>query len=211
MQKIISTKVDTGKLKEYSIVIGYFSALFSSTCFFFDSHQIKIFNIVMQFPIGLMFFPLTFAFSNILQDKFGKLVTNSLIMTGFIFDTLLVFAGLFLAWIGDRKDYWTVFKDMPNIMLATWFFLIIGSIFNITLYSYFKKNEPKNIAIILFRFFITITATELLTSTMSMPLLFYKHGLKGSIILTIIAIVVYKVLANLLITFTYGIFINRTN
>lgn len=61
----------------------------------------------------------------------------------------------------------------------------------------------------LMRFFITITATEILTSTMSMPLMFYKHGLSGNVLLTIVIIVTYKVLANIVITLTYGIFLKK--
>lgn len=197
--------IDIDKLKEYCLIVGYFASLFSATCFFFDSHKTNIFDFTLQLPIGLTFFPLTFALSNILQDKFGRRAANSLILTAFIFDTLLVFGGLFLAYIGDRQDYWTVFKDMPHIMIATWFFLGIGSIFNIALYTYLGKTEPKGLIGMLFRFFLTITATELLTSMMSMPLMFYKHGLTGSIALTIIAIVIYKVLANMVITSIYGI------
>lgn len=193
MLKLLSENYDSNKLIEYSLVVGYFCSLFISTCFFFDSKKIEIFHIIIQFPIGLIFFPLTFGISNILQDIYGKLITNTVIATAFIFDTILVFGGLFLAWMGDRNDFWTVFKDIPNIMIATWLFLGIGSIFNITLYNYFKKTQPKNIFSLMLRFFITITSTEILTSTMSMPLMFYKHGLHGSIILTILAIVLYKI------------------
>lgn len=205
MNKILSS-LDIEKLKEYCLVVGYFASLFSATCFFFDAHQFEMFGLPQQLPIGLTFFPLTFALSNIIQYKFGKRVANSLILTAFIFDTLLVFGGLFLAWIGDRNDYWTVFKDMPSIMIATWFFLGIGSIFNIKLYTYLTKIDSKSIFEMLLKFFITITATELLTSTLSMPLMFYKHGLSGSVVLTIAIIVTYKILANIIITSAYGLF-----
>jgi uncharacterized PurR-regulated membrane protein YhhQ (DUF165 family) len=106
---------DFYKFKEYCLIIGYFISLFSTTCFFFDTHQFELFCSVQQLPIALTFFPLTFALSNVIQDKFGRRVANSLILTSFIFDTLLVFGGLFLAWIGDRADYWTVFNRPAKI------------------------------------------------------------------------------------------------
>ena len=86
MQNKIITSLDTEKLKEYCLVVGYFVSLFSATCFFFDTHQFVMFGLPQQLPIGLIFFPLTFAFSNILQIKFGKRTANSLILTAFIFD-----------------------------------------------------------------------------------------------------------------------------
>ena len=205
----ISASLDTDKLKEYCLVVGYFVSLFSATCFFFDTRQFVMFGLPQQLPIGLIFFPLTFAFSNILQIRLGRRAANSLILTAFIFDTLLVFGGLFLAWLGDRNDYWTVFKDMPSIMIATWLFLGIGSVFNIMLYNYLTKTDPKNIFDMLFKFFITISATEILTSMLSMPLMFWKHGLSGNVMLTIVIIVTYKILANIVITSTYGAFAKK--
>ncbi|MCE2705519.1 MAG: VUT family protein [Proteobacteria bacterium] len=205
----IRGKINLDKFKEYCLVLGYFISLFITTCFFFDTHQFKMVGTIQQLPIGLTFFPITFGISNIVQYKYGRVAANSLVFAGFIFDTLLVFGGVFLAWVGDRADYWTVFKDLPHIMMATWFFMGIGSVFNILLYNYLSKKEPKNIVIMLLRFFIAITATEILTSAMSMPLMFYKHGLSGSILLAIAIIVTYKVLANIIITSTYGIFVKK--
>jgi len=180
----IRGKINLDKFKEYCLVLGYFISLFITTCFFFDTHQFKMVGTIQQLPIGLTFFPITFGISNIVQYKYGRVAANSLVFAGFIFDTLLVFGGVFLAWVGDRADYWTVFKDLPHIMMATWFFMGIGSVFK-------------------------ITATEILTSAMSMPLMFYKHGLSGSILLAIAIIVTYKVLANIIITSTYGIFVKK--
>lgn len=201
-------KLDIGKFKEYSLILGYFTALFSATCFFFDAHKMALFGTIIQFPVGLVFFPLTFAFSNIIQDRIGKKAANSLVLAGFIFNNLLVFGSFFLASIGDRFDYFTVFKDMLTIMISTWVFIGIASIFNILLYAYLQRIPPRNIIIRLFRFFISITATEILISTMSMPLLFYKHGLQGSVYFTLLLVVIYKVVANLIISGTYGLFSN---
>ncbi|MEO2218027.1 VUT family protein [Chromobacterium vaccinii] len=196
--------LDIAKFKEYCLIVGYFASLFSSTCFFFDAKKVELLDHVVQLPIGLIFFPLTFALCNIVQDRYGKRAANSLVATAFIFDTLLVAACTLMAWLGDRHDYWTVFKDLYSIMAATWFFLVVSSAFNIALYNYFQKKEARRIFDVLLRFFVTITATELLTSLMSMPLMFYKHGLTGSIVMTILVVVAYKVFANIAITGAYG-------
>ncbi len=201
-------KLDSYKFKEYSLILAYFTSFFSATCFFFDAHKIAIFGTIIQFPVGLVFFPLTFALSNIIQDKLGKNVANSLVLAGFIFNNLLVFGSYFLASIGDRLDYFTVFKDMTTIMISTWFFIGIASVFNILLYAYLQRIPSKNIIIRFLRFFISITATEILISTMSMPLLFYKHGLQGSVCFTLLLVVTYKLVANLIISSLYGLFNN---
>lgn len=201
--------IHKSKFKEYCLILGYFIALFSTTCFFFNPHKAVLFGIIVQVPIALTFFPLTFALSNIVQNIYGKYAARDLFLSSFVFDTLLVFVGLFLSHMGDRGDYLSVFKDMPTIMISTWFFMGIGSIFNITLYSWLNKSPPKNPCANVTRFFITITSTELLTSLMSMPLMFYKHGLEGSLVLSIAISVLYKVLANVVITFVYALFRNK--
>lgn len=205
----LKTNLDLAKLAEYSLVLGYFISLFSTTCFFFDTHQVSLLGHIIQLPIALIFFPITFALSNVIQDKFGPATSNSLILTSFVFDTLLVFAGTFIAFIGDRSDYWSVFRDMPSIMISTWFFLGISSVFNVKLYTYLNSLPNRFIFGPTLKFFITITATETLISFMSMPLLFYKHGLQGDFLLTTLLAILYKVCANLLLTFLYYFSGNR--
>ncbi|MGV3278024.1 VUT family protein [Rickettsiales bacterium LUAb2] len=203
--------INFAKTKEYSLVLAYFVCLFITTCFFFDAHKVEVLGYTIQLPIALTFFPLTFAISNIIQDKFGKVAATSLTFLAFTFDTLLVFGAVFLASIGDRSDYWTVFKDMPTIMVSTWLFMGVGSTVNILFYGYINKKPAKSTAIAMLRLFSAITLAEIITSSMSMPLLFYKHGLEGSLILTITISVAYKVLANIVITIVYGILIKKNN
>jgi hypothetical protein len=80
----------------------------------------------------------------------------------------------------------------------------------VILYSYLKRKEAKNISDVIFRFFITITATEILMSAMSMPFMFYKHGLYGSVLPTIAIAVTYKIVSNIVITSIYSIFIKQS-
>lgn len=199
------TILNSNKLAEYSIILGYFVCLFITTCFFFDTHKIVLDNVTIQLPICLTFFPITFALSNVIQDKFGKGASTSLVLLSFIFDTLLVFGGLFLAYIGDRIDYWTVFKDMPTIMISTWVFMGISATFNIFVYNYLSKKLHKNKLQKMLAFFISLTLTEALSSSLSMPLLFFKHHLTGSVLLTILISVIYKLLANMVITIIYSV------
>lgn len=202
----LNKRFDLNKLSEYFIIFTYFIALFSTTCFFFDTHKVTLFGSVIQLPVAITFFPITFALSNVIQDKFGPRATNSLMLASLTFDTLLVFAGFFLASVGDRADYWSVFRDMPTIMLSTWFFLGVSFIFNIKLYAYLSRLPGRSVFMRILKFFITITATETLISSMSIPLLFYKHGLEGSLILTAILVIIYKILVNILLTFFYWFF-----
>ncbi|MGV3278688.1 VUT family protein [Rickettsiales bacterium LUAb2] len=205
----LSNKFDYKKIEEYALILGYFLSLASATLFFFDVHRATLFDKLIELPVGLIFFPLTFAFSNIIQDRYGKIVANSVTLLVFIFDTILVLVGLFMSSLGDRQDYWSVFKDTPLIMFMTWFLLGIGATFNIILYSLLKKRPASSLLEMLIKFFITITATEILISSLSMPIMFYKHGLEGSLLLTITITVLYKVFANVIITMTYSIFIKK--
>ncbi|MDE1716326.1 VUT family protein [Chromobacterium amazonense] len=116
--------LDIEKFKEYCLIVGYFASLFSSTCFFFDAKKVELFGYIVQLPIGLTFFPLTFALCNIVQDRYGKRAANSLVATAFIFDTLLVAAATLMAWLGDRHDYGrcsrTCTPSWPRLGFSWW-------------------------------------------------------------------------------------------
>ena len=194
------------KAKEISLYLLYFISFYSSTCFFFDHRLIHILGHPIHFPIGLLFFPFTFVFSNLVQDNYGKRTATTLIYVAFLADGLLVAMGVLMAYLGDRGDYWTVFKDLPTILVATFIFLIISGQTNIIIYGLFKKKYNQSMFYIVCCFFLTITISELLVSSLSMPLLFIKEGLNTNIILSILAIVFYKIAFNFIVTLFYFIY-----
>jgi hypothetical protein len=76
------------------------------------------------------------------------------------------------------------------------------------IYQFLKKVMGAKPIYVILNFFITITATELLISSLSMPLLFFKESLTGSVLLTICILVAYKVVANMLMTIGYGFYVS---
>lgn len=158
----------------------------------------------------MLFFPGTYVISNIIQDLNGRKYANTVVALGFFADVILVAMLWVMANLGDRQDYFSVFSALPVIMGATFIFLSISSIFNTFVFEMTRKWRDKNITGLFFSFFSSITASEILVSSMSMPLLFYKNGLNGSIILTICITVTYKVSFNLVATSIYMVF-NRNS
>lgn len=199
-------KINVDKIWEYSLVLGYFASYVSAVCFFYDTRKIYLLGHLIQFPVGLTFYPLTFACTTIFQDRLGKENAATLVILGFIFTNLLVYSSFFLALLGERMDYVTVFKDITVVMGASWVIVTVSSSFNILFYAYLQKTPPRNNFVKIARFFVTITLTEALISFMSVPLLFYRHGLEGNSYITWLVLVAYKVVANLLITSIYSLF-----
>ncbi|MCF6768430.1 VUT family protein [Thiotrichales bacterium 19S11-10] len=196
-------EIDRYKTAEIFLSLLFFISLFTATCFFFDHRFIEIFGVEINFPVGLLFFPLTFVISNMTQDLFGRRAANTIVFCSFFADILLVSMSWVIANVGDRYDYYTVFNDLPIIMGATLVFLAISSAFNIFIYELLKKVRTTNIIGLGLSFFSSTTAAEILTSSMSMPLLFYKEGISGSILLSIGVIVAYKIIFNLVATLVY--------
>lgn len=186
-----------------SFALLFFICLFSTTCFFFDIHTLHFFGYAVEFPVGLLFFPATYVISNILQDKQGRRVANTIVVTAFLADVVLVLMGWSLAHWGDRQDYLSVFNDLPLIMMASLLFIFISALFNTFLFDVFKTLRHRGRVGLLLSFVGSITLAECLATSLSMPLLFIKRDLSGSVLITIAAVVLYKLLFTLLASCAY--------
>lgn len=195
--------IDTSKLNEICLILAFFTSLFSATCFFFDAHEFTLLGRHIHFPVGLLFFPATYVISNIMQAKYGKRFTNTVVACSFFADVALVSASWIIAHVGDRPDYLSVFRDLPTIMGATFIFLTVSQAVNIMTFEKLEYLRNKSLLGLFVGFFSSITLAELTVSSMSMPLLFYKQGFTTSVYLTILLTVSYKVIFNLVSTFLY--------
>ncbi len=185
------------------LALAFFISLFSATCFFFDSHQVHIFGYAVHFPVGLLFFPLTYVVSNIVQDRSGRSAANTMVACSYGADIILVMMSWVIAHAGDRADYLSVFKDLPLIMGATFVFIAISSVINIVIFELLKEWRRRSTMGLFVSFFASITVAELAVSSMSMPLLFFKQGFSHQLGLTITLIVTYKLVFNAVATIGY--------
>ena len=209
MKKIIKFlfgEIDKNHITDIMLCLLFFVTLFSTTCFFFDSHKMSILGYVIYFPVGLLFFPATYVISNIIQDRSGRAYANTVVASAFLSDAILVGIGFITSHAGDRMDYLTVFNNLPLIMGSTFIFLSISSLLNTFVFELTKKLRKKSIFGMFVGFFSSIMSAELLVTFMSMPLLFYKQNLKTGLILTVLITVIYKLLFNLIATICYVIY-----
>lgn len=196
-------EIDNSIFADTIINLLFFISLFSATCFFFDAHVISFFGYNIHFPVGLIFFPATFVLSNIIQDRKGRKSANTIVACCFLADLTLVLMSWLIANIGDRDDFYTVFNEVPIIMGATFIFITVSSIFNTYLFDRLSNFRAKGALGLFILFFVTTTAAELLVSSMSMPLLFYRRGFNGGVYLSILVTVSYKVIFNLISSLVY--------
>ena len=56
-------EVDTKVIPDLGLSLAFFISLFSATCFFFDARMITVLGYQVHFPVGLIFFPLTYVIS----------------------------------------------------------------------------------------------------------------------------------------------------
>jgi len=102
-------KIDADKIY---LPISFTITLCMTTIFFFDHFRINILGLASHFSLGLIVFPLTFTLSNIMQDRHGRLFTNTVVRYAFIADCVFVFCGYILTHVGEREDYFSVFKQI---------------------------------------------------------------------------------------------------
>lgn len=203
---LVFGEIKLKKAIDIFLILMFFISLFSATCFFFDTRAIVFLGHQIHFPVGLLFFPATFVISNIIQDRSGREAANTVVACCFLADLMLVGMGWVIAHVGDRADYLTVFQDLPIIMGSTFVFLTVSSILNSWLYKKLSAFRNKSIIGLFISFFTSITIAEIAVSTMSMFLLYHKQELTGNVFLTILVIVLYKIVFNLVATIFYVLY-----
>lgn len=206
MVKFLFGKVDKHNFVDILLPLLFFVCLFSTTLFFFDSRLVTIFGYSIHLPIALTFFPATYIISNVVQDRKGRTYANTVVFSGFLVDIILVAMCWVLAHIGNRADYFSVFNALPLIMGSSLVFMILSSLLNIFIFEATKRLRQQSILGEFIGFFSSITAAEILITSLSMPLLFYHQGFKSGLILTISITVVYKLSFNLIATVLYVLY-----
>jgi uncharacterized PurR-regulated membrane protein YhhQ (DUF165 family) len=176
----------------------YFTiTLCMTTVFFFDHDTFDLFGEPLHFSVGLVVFPLTFTLSNIIQDRYGRLFTNTVIRYAFLADCIFVFCGYALTYIGNREDYFSVFRQIPVIMLSTFFFVWLSNTINIVTFSILQNKKVNNFA----KYSVAAIFAESSVSMISIPLMMYKNNLSGGALVSVIVVVFYKIAVTLLLSF----------
>lgn len=168
-----------------------------TTVFFFDHIRIDLLGETLHFSVGLIVFPLTFTLSNIIQDRYGRLFANTVVRYAFIIDCIFVFCGYALTYIGNREDYFSVFKEIPVIMVSTFFFVWLSNTINIVTFSTLQKKKVSDFA----KYSIAAILAESSVSMISIPLMMYENNLSGGALLSVTVVVLYKITVTLLLSF----------
>lgn len=173
------------------------TTLCMTTIFFFDHISFNIFDEPIHFSVGLILFPLTFTLSNIIQDRYGRLFTNTVVRNAFISDCIFVFCGYALTYIGNRGDYFSVFSEIPVIMISTFFFVWLSNSINIVTFSFLQKKKVNDFV----KYSVAAILAESSVSMISIPLMMYKNKLSGGALVSIAIVVFYKIAVTLLLSF----------
>ncbi|RYV04136.1 hypothetical protein SOPP22_01675 [Shewanella sp. OPT22] len=177
--------------------------LTSTTFFFFDYRTVHIFGNELHFSVGLIFFPLTFSISNMMQYRYGMLFANTAVRYGFLGDLLFVGIAWLLSHLGERQDYLSVYRELPTIMTLTFFFVWLSNAINFKLFSIMNGKVHH-----FFSFFVSCLIAECSVSFISVPLMMYQNHLNSSQFLSIAFIVGYKVVATLVLSSVMAVMIS---
>lgn len=200
LDKLFGETLDTGKNK-ISMPIIFTIILCTTTVFFFDHRTINIGDSKIHFSLGLIPFPLTFTIINLIQDRYGRLFANTVVRYAFFADLLFVLVGYSLSQLGERNDYLTVYKEIPIIMVSTFIFLWISNTINTSVFSMLKTRKIND----LIKFSLAAILAETSVSMLSIPLMMYQNNITGGALLSITAVVIYKIGFTLILSFIISI------
>jgi uncharacterized PurR-regulated membrane protein YhhQ (DUF165 family) len=193
LDKLFGKTIETDHGRIY-LPLLFCIILTSSTFFFFDHKSITLFNQTIHLSMGLIFFPLTFTIVNIIQEKYGKLFANTVVRYAFLCDTLFVCIAYFLAYVGERADYRSVYTQLPTIMGMTFLFVWISNSLNIYIFEKFKSK------LVFLRYFTSAFCAETVISGISIPLMMRTNHLNQGMIMSILFISFYKIAATALLS-----------
>lgn len=188
LDKLFGETIENGADKIY-LPILFTIILCTTTLFFYNHKTINLNEINIHFSLGLIVFPLTFTIINIIQDKYGRLFANTVVRYAFIADLFLVFLGYTLSIIGERVDYRSVYDEIPIIMLSTFFFVWMSNFINTSVFSFLKKRKLHDF----FKYSIAAILAESSVSMISIPMLISQNNLTGSVLFSLIVVVLYKI------------------
>ena len=96
-------------------------------------------------PSGVLVFSLTYLFTDIVNEKFGRKETQKMILIAFVSQIAMVF----FFWLGVKfppAPFWTIqetwgqiFNLVPRITLASWVAFLITENFDAFVFSWFRK------------------------------------------------------------------------
>lgn len=197
LDKLFGETVDSDHGKVF-LPLLFCIILCSSTLFFFDKKSFHLFGVPIVMSVGLIFFPLTFTITNLIQHRYGRLFANTVVRYGFIADAILVTIGYILIHVGDRQDYFSVYHQIPSIMIATFFFVWMSNFLNVNIFEK-MKNSPSFV-----KFFVASAVAETSVSAISVPLLMFENHLHGNAIYSVLFIAAYK----MTVTFVMAVIIS---
>lgn len=195
LDKIFGETIDDDHGRIFLPVI-FCIILSSTTLFFYNYKTLFVFGYPLHLSMGLIFFPLTFTLTNVMQEKYGKLFANTAVRYGFLSDAILIFLSYILSYYGERQDYYSVYKEPPMIMGMTFIFVWMSTFINTTVFEKLKLLNKSTFT----RFFISSTLAETSISTISIPMMMFNNGLKQGIFLSIFFIVFYKIFFTLILS-----------
>ncbi len=96
-------------------------------------------------PSGVLVFSITYLFTDIVNEKFGRREVSKMIMIAFVSQIAM----MFFFWLGVKfpaAPFWTlqgsweqIFNLVPRITIASWIAFLITENFDAYVYSWFKK------------------------------------------------------------------------
>jgi len=96
-------------------------------------------------PSGVLVFSITYLFTDIVNEKFGRKTTHKMILIAFVSQIAMLFF-LFLGTIFPPAPFWTlqdswqqIFGVVPRITLASWIAFLVSENLDAYIYDLFKK------------------------------------------------------------------------
>jgi uncharacterized PurR-regulated membrane protein YhhQ (DUF165 family) len=157
---------------KYTILYSLFMvSLTSATIGIRDVHNFVMFGIHLTFTVGVIFFPLTFVISNIIQEEYDIDTANTVVFSALLTDLIMVSMLYLIAFFGDSKSYHSIFGPLPYVWMVSFISILISCFINNAIFKKIRNHFNVGFVGILVSILTSSIVAETILPIIALPFL----------------------------------------
>lgn len=203
--KFIFGKIDNDKLIYTSLYSLFFISLTSATLSVLDVYNFFFLDLEITFTTGLLFFPLTFVISNLIQDRYNIQTANTVVLVALFSDGVLMLMLKITSILGSSDQYFFVYSPLFKVWCISFFSIIVSCFINNVIFKKLRIYFSKGFIGAFISILTSSVTAEILLTCISLPMILslssnVKNTL-SAIILNFAYKIIFTFIASVLIAF----------
>ncbi|MBX9702945.1 MAG: VUT family protein [Rickettsiales bacterium] len=193
------------ELLKYTVLfIMFFVSLTVTTISILNVYNLNFMGSSITVAPGIIFFPLTFIISNIIQEEYNQEVANTVVFTALWADGIMVSMLCFIGILGENQKYYDVFTPLPKVWTISCTAIIISSFLNNAIFKKIRQKLNKGFMGLFISIMTSSVSAETILSCLALPSILMLHEHATNRFSAVILVLGYKILFSVLAAIIYA-------